>query len=169
VHASQAIEIVVQIAGGLAAAHLAGEIHRDIKPANIMITGRGDIKIVDFGLARLAGQTRLTQEGRTLGTVAYMSPEQALGKETDRRTDIWSLGVVLFEMITGQVPFTGEYDNAVLYAVINETPPPVTGLRSGIPLELERIISKCQEKDPANRYQHADDLIVDLHDMVSLA
>jgi TolB-like protein/Tfp pilus assembly protein PilF len=120
------------------------------------------VKIVDFGLAKLAGKSKLTKETTTLGTVAYMSPEQTEGSSVDHRTDIWSLGVVLYEMITGQLPFKGEYENAVIYSIINEEPRQLTAMRSGISMELERIVNKCLEKNPSNRYQHVDDLIVDL-------
>jgi serine/threonine protein kinase/Flp pilus assembly protein TadD len=156
------LDIAIQIANGLARAHESNITHRDLKPANIMITNRGEIKIIDFGLAKLAGQTKLTKEGTTLGTVAYMSPEQIRGEEVDHRSDIWSLGVILYEMITGQLPFKGDYDQALMYGIANEQPEPLTGLRTGVPLELERIIHKCLQKGPVDRYQHIDELIVDL-------
>ena len=158
----QAIDFTIQIAQGLAVAHEADEIHRDIKPANIMITERGEVKIVDFGLAKLTGQARLTVDGKTLGTIAYMSPQQARGEEVDQRTDVWSLGVVLYELLTGKLPFKGEYEQAVIYSIINEIPVPVTAMRTDVPLELERIVQKCLSKDPFERYQHMDELLVDL-------
>ena len=158
----EAINIAIQVAEGLNKAHKKNIIHRDIKAANIMMTDDNVAKIVDFGLAKLKGQTKLTKEGTTLGTIEYMSPEQASGEKVDHRTDIWSLGVLLYEMVTGQLPFTGEYDQAVMYAIMNGEPEPVTGIRTGIPMELERIINKILAKDPEERYQGTADLGVDL-------
>jgi len=157
-----AIDIALQISEGLKKAHQKEIVHRDIKPANIIITDEGSVKILDFGLAKLRGITRLTRDGTTLGTAAYMSPEQASGKETDQRSDIWSLGVILYEMITGQLPFKGENHQAVLYSIQNHGLEPITGLRTGVPLELERIVAKALAKDPEARFQNVVDLQVDL-------
>ena len=156
------LDIAIQIANGLARAHESNIIHRDLKPANIMITDRGEVKIVDFGLAKLAGKSKITKETTTLGTIAYMSPEQTEGVRVDHRTDIWSFGIILYEMISGQLPFKGEYEKAIIYSIINETPKQLTAMRSGLSMELEGIVNKCLEKNPDDRYQHVDDLIVDL-------
>jgi len=156
------IDLAIQIANGLTKAHDKDIIHRDIKPANILITHDEEVKILDFGLAKLSGQSKLTKEGTTVGTVAYMSPEQARGEAVDQRSDIWSMGVVLYEMICGQKPFKGDYEQAMVYSIINETPEALTGLRTGVQMELERIVNKALVKDPNERYQHMDDLLVDL-------
>ncbi|MCG8607678.1 serine/threonine-protein kinase, partial [bacterium] len=161
----ETIDLATQIAEGLAKAHQKDIVHRDLKPANVLVTEDGVAKIVDFGLAKLAGRSMLTKEGTTLGTAAYMSPEQARGEVVDHRTDIFSLGVLSYEMITGQQPFKGDYEQAVVYSIMNEDPEPPTGLRTGVPVELERAVFKCLQKSPAKRYQSATDLLVDLRQL----
>ena len=157
-----ALDIAVQTAQGLQAAHENEVVHRDIKPANLMLTEQGQVKIMDFGLAQLADRSQLTRTTTMLGTPAYMSPEQAQRRPTDRRTDIWSLGVVIYEMVTGRLPFEGERQEAVLYAIANEEPERITALRAGLPMELDRIVAKALAKQPDERYPHVDDLLVDL-------
>ncbi len=150
------------IAEALAHAHARGLIHRDVKPANIIVDSKGTAKLTDFGIAHLEGATRLTAEGFTPGTVSYMSPEQARGDTVDARSDLFSLGAVLYEALTGQRAFAGDRPEGTLYAIQHHEPEPPSARRSGIPLELERIVLKCMKKDPAHRYQHAEDLAADL-------
>ena len=161
----EARNIAMQIADGMHEAHRRQIVHRDIKPANIMITESGRVKIMDFGLAKSPGGMQLTREGTTLGTVAYMSPEQARGETVDFRSDIWSLGVMVYEMVTGQQPFKGDYEQAVIYSILSEDPEPMTALRTGVPVEFERIADKAMAKNPKDRYQHADDLLVDIRSL----
>jgi len=157
-----ALDKAIQIADGLKEAHDAGVVHRDIKSSNILITKKGQAKIMDFGLARPVKDSSLTETATIMGTVAYMSPEQASGEPYDHRTDIWSFGVVLYEMLSSQLPFGGEHQQLILYSILNENPQPLKNLPYALPLELERIIHRCLEKEPSERYQRADELIEDL-------
>ncbi len=156
------IDIATQIAEGLEKAHEKGIVHRDIKSENIMVTGDGLAKIMDFGLAKLRGTSKLTKTGSTVGTIAYMSPEQVEGIETDHRTDIFSFGVLLYEMLSGRLPFRAEHETAMMYEIINVEPPSLLDTRQGIESDLNRIVMKCLEKDRDIRYQSMKDVTVDL-------
>jgi serine/threonine protein kinase/Tfp pilus assembly protein PilF len=159
---NDALSITTQICEGLQAAHERGIVHRDIKSQNIMVTTRGQVKILDFGLAKLRGATIVTKAGTTVGTMGYMSPEQLRGEAVDHRTDLWAAGVVLYEMIAGRRPFQGDYEDAVAYQITGQQPEPLTAIRTGVPMELERIVNKLLSKNVAERYQSATDLLVDL-------
>lgn len=164
----QAVEIATQIAEGLHVAHQKGVVHRDVKSANVIVSEAGNVKITDFGLALREGQSRLTRPGFAVGTSLYMSPEQCRAEEVDRRSDIWSLGVVLYEMIAGRPPFEAEHGTAVVYAILNEEPDPVTALRSRVPMELERVVDRALSKNPGERYQHADEMAAELRRVLPL-
>lgn len=154
----EAANIAWQVSEGLRKAHEQGVIHRDIKPGNIMVTEKGSVKITDFGLAKLSWGEDLTRTATVVGTVAYMSPEQASGRRVDHRTDIWALGCVLYEMLTGVRPFRGDYDQAVTQAILKENPLPVSRSRRDCPPELEALVHKCLQKDPRNRFSDAASL-----------
>jgi serine/threonine-protein kinase len=158
----EALEIAVQVAAGLAEAHRKGIIHRDIKPANVMLTAKGQAKIMDFGLARLEGAGDLTRTDVVMGTVAYMSPEQALGKKVDHRTDIWSFGCLLYEMLAGHGPFQGGHELAIFQTIVRGDLHPITALRRDIPVGLDKILTRCLQKNLLDRYPDANSLISDL-------
>ncbi|MGA7160785.1 MAG: serine/threonine-protein kinase, partial [Bacteroidota bacterium] len=158
----QVIDYGIQIAEALQEAHSKGIIHRDIKSENIMVNSKNQIKVMDFGLAKLKGSLKLTKTSSTVGTLAYMSPEQIQGIEADIRSDIFSFGVVLFEMATGKTPFRGEHEAAMMYSIVNEEPEDAAKHRNDIPSELLHILKKSLEKDPDDRYQSMSEIIVDL-------
>ena len=175
---NEILEFAIQTAGALSAAHTAGIVHRDIKPENIMVRRDGYVKVLDFGLAKLAESTGFagdgeaptkamvnTREGTVMGTANYMSPEQARGTDVDARTDLWSLGVVLYEMITGKPPFAGETATDSISLILQKDPVPLTRYVKEIPSELERIVSKALTKDREERYQTAKDLLIDLRNL----
>jgi len=158
----EATEIALQIAAGLQRAHEEGIIHRDIKPGNIIVTDRGEVKIIDFGIAILAGQDRMTKAGTSLGTVAYMSPEQIQGKDIDNRSDIWSLGVVFYEMLTGKIPFSGENEAAIIYSIVNTEFESISTFGKDLSLFLQKIFTKALAKNSDKRYPNIEDIQSDL-------
>ncbi len=159
---NRAAEIALDLCGALREAHAAGVIHRDIKPSNVMISDKGRTVLLDFGVARLKGDPKLTRTGTTVGTSGYMSPEQVRGETVDHRTDIWSLGVVLYQMLTGALPFKADHEAAVLYAIANEDAPPISDIRPTVPAALQAIVEKALEKNVADRYHNIDAFQADL-------
>jgi len=164
-HIDEAMNMFIQIAQGLSAAHEKNIMHRDIKPGNILITEKGEMKIVDFGLAKLAGE-KLTESFSTKGTIAYMAPEIIRGMPGDHRADIWSLGVVLFEMLTGHLPFKGEYPEPVMYSIVNEEPESLSNYLNDVPDLLKSVLDKLLKKDPEERYQNIPELLIDMEPLV---
>ncbi|UCG53272.1 MAG: protein kinase [Candidatus Latescibacterota bacterium] len=156
---ADALDIATQIAMGLNEAHKKNVVHRDIKSANIMITPDGQAKIMDFGLAKIIGSKEISKMTVSIGTASYMSPEQGRGEKADHRSDIWSLGVVMYEMLTGELPFKGDYDAAVVYSLINEYPMPIRDVRQDIPVEVQRIVERAMAKDPDERYQTIGEML----------
>ncbi len=158
----KSFDIACQMAEGLQEAHENGVVHRDIKSSNIMVTSKGQVKIMDFGLVKLEGATKITKTTMVMGTVSYMSPEQAAGDDIDFRSDIWSFGVVLYEMLTGRLPFQGTNDQVTLYAIQHKKHEPVSTYRSNLPYQLENIVDRCLKKKPKDRYQSVANLRLDL-------
>ncbi len=158
----QVVDLAIQIAGALESAHDAGIVHRDIKPANILLTDQNQVKLVDFGLAKLAGEAAVTREGSVIGTPSYMSPEQARGDEVDGRSDLWALGTVLYEMLTSRRAFSADHDRAILLAIMSRDPTPIESVRPDVPAELLRIVRRLLKRDPSQRYQNAGELLADL-------
>jgi eukaryotic-like serine/threonine-protein kinase len=164
----EALDFAVQAARGLAKAHQHGITHRDVKPGNLFVTRDGVVKILDFGIAKLTGEVGHTRLGAVLGTPAYMAPEQARGETVDVRADVWSLGVVLYEMLAGRRPFVGGSGAAVVHAVLHEAPEPLTHLRPEVPAELDRILSRMLAKDPGRRHANAAEVLADLRSVLGL-
>jgi serine/threonine protein kinase len=157
-----ALGYAIQIGEALQEAHSKGVVHRDVKTANIMVNAKNQVKVMDFGLAKLKGSVKLTKTSSTVGTLSYMAPEQITGGEVDARSDIFSFGVVLYEMLTGRLPFQGDYDAAMVYSIVNEEPEPVQRHRPDLSSELTHVLNRALEKDPGDRYQSVHDMVIDL-------
>jgi len=168
-HPEQVLNYAIQIAKGLDAAHKKGVIHRDIKPANIMLSSAHEVKILDFGLAKIAGTDQLTKVGSTLGTINYMSPEQIRGEDLGPESDIWSFGIVLYEMISGRNPFGGDYEHSIMYSILNTDPPPVLSCSGDLPEGLNEVIDRCLSKTVSDRYSSTADLLQDLSEIAGLS
>ncbi len=154
---NKALEIITKIADGLKTAHNKGIIHRDIKSSNIMVTGDDQVKVMDFGLAKIKGSGLVTKVGTTMGTAAYMSPEQVSGEKVDQRTDIWALGIIFYELLTGELPFKADYDAAWTYLILNKDPLKPSELDRKIPAQLDSIVMKMLEKDRDKRYEKIEE------------
>jgi formylglycine-generating enzyme required for sulfatase activity/dienelactone hydrolase len=166
---ADAVRFATEAARAIAAAHEAGVVHRDFKPANIMITRRGELKLLDFGVAKLAGRTALTRTGTTFGTIAYMAPEHVTGQFVDQQTDVWAMGVVLYEMLTGKLPFDGEHEVAMINAIANKTPTPLRQLRADVPEAVERTVAHALQKRRDARYATAREMLADLEVLAAAA
>ena len=158
----EAVNYAIQIGEALQAAHEKEVVHRDVKSENVMITSKNQVKVMDFGLAKLKGSLKLTKTSSTVGTLAYMSPEQINSEKADTHSDIFSFGVVLFETLTGKLPFRGEYESAMMYSILNEEPRSIQEFRHDVPEKFSDVINKALEKDPELRYQSAKDMVADL-------
>ena len=163
----EVLTLVEQIAKGLQIAHHKEIYHRDVKSTNVMLTRSGQVKVMDFGLAKLKNSAQITKAGTTVGTVAYMSPEQARGEKVDHRSDIWSLGIILYEMLAGKLPYGGDFEQAILYSILNEDPVPITSVREDVPIKIEQMLKKMLSKDLNFRYQDLDEFLKDLNDFRS--
>jgi serine/threonine protein kinase len=162
---SETMTYAIQIADALSEAHAKGIVHRDVKAENIMVNTKNQIKVMDFGLAKLKGSLKLTRASSTVGTLAYMAPEQIQGQDVDQRSDIFSFGVVLFEMLTGKLPFRGEHEAAMMYSIMNEEPESAQHYKPELSAEVLHVLGRALEKDPADRYQSAQDMLIDLRRM----
>jgi len=165
---SRAVGYAIQTCEAIQEAHAIGIVHRDIKAENVMVTSRDRIKVMDFGLAKLKDSVKITRPLSTTGTLAYMAPELVQGGEADARSDIFALGVLLYEMIAGRLPFRGDHEAAAVYSLVHETPEPLSRVRREVSQELERVVDRALEKDPASRYQTASEIVADLRNVERL-